>query len=252
METLDKKSCTNNAHSKKYLEVALKDDIGSAALSISQSLARVVGDAGGYDEVNDSNNNEIDNGGDMSDEYYPADWFNKGTFGIANIFSGRGPSSRRSRLIKWQRQNLSGVRSDIASYGTSSSGKIVSLGSRSRGGGDIDNNGQQRMTPLVAALPLSKKAAANNNNNTNGGSTKSKNNNKVINSKKDQTLITAALETLEKDMSLLDNLELQQSQLSGTEVGLLLVAILASGMGPIFFPGTSVTEVLAPAAAACE
>lgn len=73
METLDKKSCTNNAHSKKYLEVALKDDIGSAALSISQSLARVVGDAGGYDEVNDSNNNEIDNGGDMSDEYYPAD-----------------------------------------------------------------------------------------------------------------------------------------------------------------------------------
>ena len=108
------------------------------------------------------------------------------------------------------------------------------------------------MTPLVAALPLSKKAAANNNNNTNGGSTKSKNNNKVINSKKDQTLITAALETLEKDMSLLDNLKLQQSQLSGTEVGLLLVAILASGMGPIFFPGTSVTEVLAPAAAACE
>ena len=68
----------------------------------------------------------------------------------------------------------------------------------------------------------------------------------------DTTLITTALKTLERDMSLLDNVASQQSQLSGTEVGLLAGAVLASGIGPIVFPGTSVTELLAPAAAACE
>lgn len=51
-------------------------------------------------------------------------------------------------------------------------------------------------------------------------------------------------------MTLLDNMASSQPQLSGTEVGLLLGAIAASGVGPIFFPGTSITEVLAPAAAA--
>ena len=69
---------------------------------------------------------------------------------------------------------------------------------------------------------------------------------------RDKALITTALRTLEKDMAILDNLASLQPQLSGTEVGLLLGAIAASGVGPIFFPGTSVTEVLAPAAAACE
>ena len=68
----------------------------------------------------------------------------------------------------------------------------------------------------------------------------------------DTTLITTALKTLERDMALLDNVASQQSQLSGTEVGLLAGAVLASGIGPIVFPGTSVTELLAPAAAACE
>lgn len=67
---------------------------------------------------------------------------------------------------------------------------------------------------------------------------------------RDKALITTALRTLEKDMAILDNLASLQPQLSGTEVGLLLGAIAASGVGPIFFPGTSVTEVLAPAAAA--
>ena len=69
---------------------------------------------------------------------------------------------------------------------------------------------------------------------------------------RDRALITTALRTLEEDMAILDNLASLQPQLSGTEVGLLLGAIAASGVGPIFFPGTSVTEVLAPAAAACE
>lgn len=68
----------------------------------------------------------------------------------------------------------------------------------------------------------------------------------------DTTLIATALETLERDMALLDNVASQQSQLSGTEVGLLAGAVVASGIGPIVFPGTSVTELLAPAAAACE
>ena len=62
--------------------------------------------------------------------------------------------------------------------------------------------------------------------------------------KDDNTLITTALETLERDMALLDNVASQQSQLSGTEVGLLAGAVVASGMGPIVFPGTSVTELL--------
>jgi len=53
-------------------------------------------------------------------------------------------------------------------------------------------------------------------------------------------------------MALLDNVASSQSQLSGTEVGLLLGAVFASGVGPIAFPGTSVTELLAPAAAACK
>ena len=74
----------------------------------------------------------------------------------------------------------------------------------------------------------------------------------VGSTKKDSTLITTALETLEKDMALLDNVASSQSQLSGTEVGLLLGAVFASGVGPIAFPGTSVTELLAPAAAACK
>jgi hypothetical protein len=69
---------------------------------------------------------------------------------------------------------------------------------------------------------------------------------------KERTLITTALRTLERDMALLDDVASLQTQLSSTEVGLLLGAIAASGVGPIFFPGTSVTEVLAPAAAACE
>ncbi len=66
---------------------------------------------------------------------------------------------------------------------------------------------------------------------------------------RDRKLITTALLILEKNMLLLDNVA--SSQL-GTEVRLLLEAIVASGVRTLFFPGTSVTEVLAPAAAACE
>jgi hypothetical protein len=66
-------------------------------------------------------------------------------------------------------------------------------------------------------------------------------------SKRGRKLITTALRPLERDMLLLDDVASSQPQLLGTEVGLLLGTIAASGAGPVFFPGTSVTEVLAPA-----
>jgi len=191
---------------------SISDTLGSTALSIVQSFARVVGSAG-IDPVDDPNNN-------MGVEEYSADGFNKGAYGIANVFSGREPASRRARFIKWQRQSLSDVRKDVM---RGAMGK---------------EEAESRISPLIAALPSSQKAAS-----------KRDNNNK-INSEKDQTIITQALDTLEKDMALLDNLASLKPQLSGTEVGLLLGAVLASGIGPILFPGTSVTEVLAPAAAA--
>ncbi len=115
------------------------------------------------------------------------------------------------------------------------------------------------MTRLAAALPsassspttkagASAAGGAKTASRTTAGANRGKNGDAAA----DKTLITTALRTLEKDMALLDNLAILQPQLSGTEVGLLLGAIAASGVGPIFFPGTSVTEVLAPAAAACE
>ena len=136
--------------------------------------------------------------------------------------------------------------------------------------GDDDDDGSTtthreeeggRMTPLVAALPSTQKNAAkiNDNKGKNKNGSKNNNDNNILStsnrtpkSKKDQTLITTALQTLEKDMAILDNVVSLQPQLSGTEVGLLLGAVVASGIGPIAFPGRSVTEVLAPAAAACE
>jgi len=228
------------------------------ALSTVKTLAGAVGSAG-----NDSNDDDYSfnydttnaNGMGAEDEdYATADGFNKGAFGIANVLSGRRPTSRRSRLLKWQRQNLAGVRREIAmsSFVRKSGGIVGSTSINGGGGGDGDSGG--RMTPLVAALPSSKKKNAKNANNrgrnNNGNNNDTTNDDKLINSKKDQTLIAAALQTLEKDMALLDNFASSQSQLSGAEVGLLLGAVLASGLGPIAFPGTSVTEVLAPAAAA--
>lgn len=66
----------------------------------------------------------------------------------------------------------------------------------------------------------------------------------------DPTPIQTTLKTLERDMSLLDNFVSSKITLSKTEFSLLFGAIVTSGMGPIAFPGTSVTELLAPAAAA--
>lgn len=66
----------------------------------------------------------------------------------------------------------------------------------------------------------------------------------------DPSPIATTLKTLERDMSLLDNLVSSKITLSKTEFSLLFGAILTSGMGPIVFPGTPMTELLAPAAAA--
>ena len=237
-----KSSATTNNSVTTPRQTPLADKLGYVALSSAQSLARVVGGA-----------NELADDDDMNiglDEDNEADGYTKGAFGIANIFSGRGPASRRSRLLRWQRQELSDVRKEIAM--ASLTGDGTGFGRRSAiaedGGG-----GGGRMTTLVAALPSSQKAATNNDEDIINDTVSDNNNDELVpTNKKDKTLITAALATLEKDMSMLDNLASLQPQLSGTEVGLLLGAVLASGMGPIVFPGTSVTEVLAPAAAACK
>jgi hypothetical protein len=181
-------------------------------------------------------------------------------------------SSSRSQFIDWQRRNLSQTRKEIATWNEGENGEQMMSWTSMSDEGRVSSRGggSSRMGPLIAAMPSQRKrqmregrkeqkqlqrsgnigsgnTAALIGNNPNN---KSKNSNNA--DKKDPTLIATALRTLEQDMSLLDNLASLQPQLSGTEVGLLLGAVLASGVGPIVFPGTSVTEVLAPAAAACE
>jgi hypothetical protein len=98
---------------------------------------------------------------------------------------------------------------------------------------------------LINALPSNNQSSGQNNKKRGRRSTDNKSDDRP-------TTISTALQTLERDMTILDNLASLQPQLSLPEVGLLLGAVTASGIGPIVFPGTSVTEVLAPAAAACE
>jgi hypothetical protein len=206
------------------------------------------------------------------------DGFNKGAFGIANVLSHRrgGVSSNsRTQLIQWQRESLRNVRREIwdrasnasAPASSSSSMSSTAVAANESGGRGVegtatknnedDNN---RMTPLVdilqqratARTSSSRRDTTTSNSNSKVNNNKGNYNNNNSNNKQDQTTITAALKTIENDMAILDVLASLQPQLSGTEVGLLLGAIVVSGVGPIFFPGTSVTEVLAPAAAACE
>ncbi|KAL3772870.1 hypothetical protein ACHAWU_000527 [Discostella pseudostelligera] len=207
------------------------------------------------------------------------DGFNKGAFGIANVLSQRrgGVSSNsRTQLIQWQRESLRNVRREIwdrasnasapvSSSSSSSSMSSTAVASNESGGWGVEgpvtkNNGDDtnRMTPLVdilqqraTARTSSRRDTTNTSSSSNGKVNNGKGNyNNNNNNKQDQTTITAALKTIENDMAILDVLASLQPQLSGTEVGLLLGAIVVSGVGPIFFPGTSVTEVLAPAAAA--
>lgn len=64
-------------------------------------------------------------------------------------------------------------------------------------------------------------------------------------------VVLSALETLEKDMQLLDNITAQKPQLSQLEISVLSLSVVAAGSGPIFFAeGAKVAEVVAPAMAA--
>jgi len=64
-------------------------------------------------------------------------------------------------------------------------------------------------------------------------------------------VVLSALESLERDMQLLDNITAEKTQLSQFEITLLSLSVAAAGSGPIFFvDGYKVAEVLAPACAA--
>jgi len=64
-------------------------------------------------------------------------------------------------------------------------------------------------------------------------------------------VVLSALESLERDMQLLDNIAASKPQLTPLELTLLSLSVAAASSGPIFFAeGAKVAEVLAPAAAA--
>jgi hypothetical protein len=89
--------------------------------------------------------------------------------------------------------------------------------------------------------------ASNNSNNSNNSyiKTNTKSQNKKV--------VLSALESLERDMQLLDNITAEKTQLSQLEITLLSLSVAAAGSGPLFFgvvEGYKVAEVLAPACAA--
>ena len=222
---------------------------GRTALTLVSSLARSMGDF--TTTPTTTEDEEYDDG---HADGNTISGFNKGAYGIANVFfSSSASSSDRSEKNKRSRT--------MTGMGGVTTKEDHDRRRRSKGGGGEEGG---RMTQLVNALQSSSSSSSRRQRRREQSiitsqqqqqqqqrqqqpRSKSTNNN---NTKKDKTLITTALLTLEQDMTLLDNMASSQPQLSGTEVGLLLGAIAASGVGPIFFPGTSVTEVLAPAAAA--
>jgi hypothetical protein len=265
-DNFDVKSAVVNDRNENNEDGNLFTDIinGRTALTLVSSLARSMGDfttptTKEDDEYYDGHAKEEEEEEEEEEYYDDADGntisgFNKGAYGIANVFfSSSASSSDRSENNKRSRT--------ISGMGGVTTKKNHDRRRKSKGGG---GGGGGRMTQLVNALQSSSSSSSRRRRREQSIITpqqqqqeqqqrqqqprsKSTNNN---NAKKDKTLITTALLTLEQDMTLLDNMASSQPQLSGTEVGLLLGAIAASGVGPIFFPGTSVTEVLAPAAAA--
>ena len=157
--------------------------------------------------------------------------------GISERFGS--DTSTRSEFIDWQRENLRDVRREVGS------------GTLLRERSTMKQSGGTRKTEVGVREALIKALPSNNGGKKQNGRGKNKSI-KKSESNDDPTTISTALQTLERDMTLLDNLASLQPQLSLPEVGLLLGAVTASGIGPIVFPGTSVTEVLAPAAAACK
>jgi hypothetical protein len=63
-------------------------------------------------------------------------------------------------------------------------------------------------------------------------------------------VVLSALESLERDMQLLDNITAEKPQLSRLEISILSLCIGAASTGPLFTDGVKVAEVMAPAAAA--
>ena len=68
-----------------------------------------------------------------------------------------------------------------------------------------------------------------------------------------QKVVASALESLERDMQLLDNQIAERPQLSQLEITLLSLSVAVAGSGPVLFAdGAKIAEVLAPACAACK
>mmetsp|Transcript_9266 Transcript_9266/g.18689 ORF Transcript_9266/g.18689 Transcript_9266/m.18689 type:complete len:724 (+) Transcript_9266:376-2547(+) len=162
---------------------------------------------------------------------------NRGVGGSLENSAGGSGGGRMSKLI----QRLPSLRRRLRNDGDSSSGSL-----NGDDGGDYDNNimasssssldnATTRRTASKSAAKYEKQRQIEQEEATNPD---------------DPTPIATTLKTLERDMSLLDNLVSSKITLSKTEFSLLFGAIVTSGMGPIAFPGTSVTELLAPAAAA--
>ena len=235
------KSATDNRNNDNEDGNLFTDIIrGRTALTLVSSLARSMGDFTTQQEERDEEYDDKDRN--------TISGFNKGAYGIANVFFSSSASSSDQSENKQSRRmsGLDGVTTteDYDRSQKSKGGRMTQLvnalqsssspSSSSRRQRDRQVESRQQTIITSQQQQRQQQEPRSNNNNT----------------KKDKTLITSALLTLEQDMTLLDNMASSQPQLSGTEVGLLLGAIAASGVGPIFFPGTSVTEVLAPAAAA--
>ena len=124
-----------------------------------------------------------------------------------------GGAGRRARLIQWQRDGLRSVRREIV------------------GATDLDARWSQ-----VRSGPAGTTSGEDDGGGTSG--------------RDGEDSVSTALATLERDMSMLDNLASLQPQLSVAELAALVGAVAAAGLGPVAFPGTSVSEALAPAAAA--
>ena len=95
--------------------------------------------------------------------------------------------------------------------------------------------------------------ASNNSNNSNNSYSNSNSYIKTNTKSQNKKVVLSALESLERDMQLLDNITAEKTQLSQLEITLLSLSVAAAGSGPLFFgvvEGYKVAEVLAPACAA--
>lgn len=198
---------------------------------------------------------------------------------ISSVPFGFDKQSSRTEFLQWQRRELTHVRKEVVLGRSDKKNNGGSVNDNNAIGDYYSGNSGGRMTMLINKLPSLKKKMMKNSNiasmtlgetpSTRLQQSESSSSMKLQQQKQQQqsiedgptmttmttnpddpTPIATTLKTLERDMSLLDNLVSSKIALSKPELSLLIGAIIASGMGPIAFPGTSVTELLAPAAAA--